>query len=163
MRFGKLASCVCEPTKQAPVCFGLCVFTSVVTCMVLHAEQMGTAWVWSTETWTLFSWSLVQTKQIPWDLQGPALVWGQHMSGWHKHTLNRCVIQIWAQIAALGSASFSLESSVTAIRVVQVEKWQKNRCIKSLKEKFSVFFFFVEIKSKIWGHVLNFHFVLNDL
>ena len=28
---------------------------------------------------------------------------------WHKHTLNRCVIQIWGEIAAQRSASFSLK------------------------------------------------------
>lgn len=41
---------------------------------------------------------------------------------WHKHTLNRCVIQIWGQIAAQRSASVSLKRSVTAIGVVQEGK-----------------------------------------
>jgi len=33
----------------------------------------------------------VQTQQIPWDLQGPALV--NTCLCWHTHTLNRCVLQ----------------------------------------------------------------------
>lgn len=91
VHLGKLATCVPKLVQdyvcvyehmRSCVLLSYCMYSSVFLHVqyILHAGQMAAAWVWSAETWTLFSWSPVQTQQIPWDLQGPDLVWGQHMS-----------------------------------------------------------------------------------
>lgn len=119
-RLGMLAACVweyvyvyvCEHMASCvllSMCLlSYCMYSLVSYTYILCTEQMGAAWVWSTETRALLSWS---PSTSPTNTVRPA----GSSSGcevntclcWHKHTMNRCVIQMWGQIAAQRSDSFS--------------------------------------------------------